>query len=66
MTIRFTPLGCKVRTTYEPAPNGTLTQHITLSCETATHLTLVADEAEALELADRPRVEVNLPPRYRP
>ena len=24
MTIRFTPLGCKVRTTYEPAPNAQL------------------------------------------
>jgi hypothetical protein len=47
MTVRFTPQGCKVETTCIIQPNGTYTEHVILSVDPASQLSLVIEEHAA-------------------
>lgn len=44
MTVNFTRQGCKVETTYAIQPNGAVHEHITLSTDPASALSLAVEE----------------------
>jgi hypothetical protein len=53
VTIRFTPQGCKVKTTCTIQPNGQYTESITLSVDPASDLSLVTEESAGKPIGSR-------------
>jgi len=60
MAVRFTSQGCKVETTCTIQPNGTYTEHVTLSVDPASALSLDIEESAGQAIAARTE---QLPPR---
>jgi hypothetical protein len=54
VTIRFTPQGCKVKTTCTIQPNGQYTESVTLSVDPASELSLVTEESAGKSVGARP------------
>ena len=53
MTVRFTSQGCKVVTTCVIQPNGTYTEHVQLSVDPASALSLEVEESAGRQVAQR-------------
>lgn len=53
MTVRFTPQGCKIDTTYIIQPNGDFREDIVLSVDPASSLALSVEESAGQSLAQR-------------
>jgi hypothetical protein len=63
MTVRYTPQGCKVETTYIIQRNNSYTEEITLSVDSASALSLVIEESAGTPIGSR--VPVRGSPRVR-
>lgn len=53
MTIRFTPQGCKVETTCVIQSNGQYTEHVELSVDPASTLSLAIEERAGKPVGER-------------
>lgn len=52
MTVRFTSQGCKVETTCVIQPNGTYTEHVQLSVDPASALSLEVEDNSGQNIQD--------------